>query len=686
MGKQRREKRKRQIDRQRQQTDISINLHDDNSEIKSQSICAEGVTRHVKFIITVLLISIWIFTLYSNSLNGPFIFDDTNNIAMNKAVHLEEFSTEGISNIFFENSFKRRPVSYFSFALNYYFDGDRVIGYRVVNILIHLLVGLVLYLFTKVTLQTPFLVGVYKFPCEIAALTGIMFLVHPVAVQSVAYVVQRMASLSALFYLLSMFCYLKARLTEKRRAWFWFCGFIAALLAFGSKENAAMLPVFILLYEWYFFQNLKWREGDLWFKWLILGLIAVTAIVLAIWGGELIDWILGKYNKNTIDPDQQFTIQERLLTELRVIVYYLTLLAYPHPDRLNLDYDFGLSTSLLTPVTTLGSLCLLVSLIGLAIIIARRNRLLSFAILWFLGNLVIESTVIPLEIIYEHRTYLPFMMLFLAFAALLPQLIQNRKLYRGIVSVLIIIFSFWTYQRSTVWGDNLALWQDAVNKAPGKYRTHQNLASALMENKQFDQALIHFVRASEMEPRIPSTHLGRGQALAKLGRLQEAVNAFEEVIRLQPNHFRAHADLGAVLMREGRNLEAIDELSTGLKLDPDNASIHYNLGLALAEVNRAEESIVHFRQAIELDRNLVLAMRNLAVLLFKKGEIDESISLLRKAAQLLPQNAVIWSDLGMALLTAERKQEAIATLRKALKLNPGLTTARQRLVQAESLP
>ncbi|MGR9037445.1 MAG: tetratricopeptide repeat protein, partial [Gammaproteobacteria bacterium] len=432
----------------------------------------------------------------------------------------------------------------------------------------------------------------------------------------------------------------------------------------------------------------------------------------ALWGGELADWILKGFKS------REFTLSERLLTELRVVVYYLSLLFYTHPDRLNLDYDFSLSTSLLSPLSTLGSLILILSLFCFAIAYSR-NRLLSFAILWYFGNLAIESTAIPLEIIYEHRTYLPFMMLFVIFSTFINQILHKWTWRLMVVGVLFFILSIWTSQRATLWGDDIEIWKDAINKSPNKARTHhnlgvvlrdkgwlnnaipyfknairldpnyfhahQNLGSALLKINQPEQALIHFTRSSEINPNYPVSHIGRGQALAKLGRPHEAIIAFEEVIRIEPDHYRVHGDLGAVLIEADRIEEAIKELSTGLKYDPDNASIHYNIGLALAQTNRSKEAIAHMRKAVDIDQKYVLALRNLSILLFNKGEIDEPITLLRKAARLSPEDAGIWSDLGMVLLTAGRKEEAIEFLRKALQLDPGLTSAQQRLQEAEGL-
>ena len=159
---------------------------------------------------------------------------------------------------------------------------------------------------------------------------------------------------------------------------------------------------------------------------------------------------------------------ERILTQLRVVIFYLSLLIYPNPSRLNLDHDFPISHSLFSPFTTFLSFLLIISLIILSILLIKRNRLVSYAILWFLGNLVIESSIIPLEMVFEHRLYLPSMGLIILVVALCFHL-PGRRWRNLIVSIfipLILLFSYWTYIRASVWSNQISLWSDAVKKSP----------------------------------------------------------------------------------------------------------------------------------------------------------------------------------------------------------------------------
>jgi hypothetical protein len=229
----------------------------------------------------------------------------------------------------------------------------------------------------------------------------------------VAYIIQRMNSMAAMFYILSMLFYVKFRMSGANRLkWLQFAGcVISALLAFGTKEITATLPFFIILYEWLFFQESspQWAKRNL----PLLGgaLVLVIIIALVYLNYDPVAKILNGYKI------RDFTPMQRVLTQSRVVIFYISLILWPSPSRLNLDHDFALSYSLLDPFTTVISIVVIFTLIVFAILSARKAPLLSFSILWFFGNLVIESSVIGLELVFEHRNYLPSMFAILAIVA-----------------------------------------------------------------------------------------------------------------------------------------------------------------------------------------------------------------------------------------------------------------------------
>jgi hypothetical protein len=257
-----------------------------------------------------------------------------------------------------------------------------------------------------------------------AALFGsLIFIAHPIQTQSVTYIVQRMASMAGMFYLLSMVLYIKGRLFSGRVKYVYFLGMILSyLLGVFSKESVAILPLFIALYEFYFFQNLDLgpRGKKILF---ILGavLLGLLAFGFMVWGKRYIELTIAGYQYRT------FTLSERVLTQFRVVLYYLSLLIYPHPSRLNLDYDFAISKTIVDPPTTLISMVIITGLIGYSFLAAKKKPVLSFFILWYFGNLVIESSIFPLEMVYEHRLYLPSVGPFVLFSLFLIRGIDQLK-------------------------------------------------------------------------------------------------------------------------------------------------------------------------------------------------------------------------------------------------------------------
>jgi len=387
--------------------------------------------------ISILLLFIIVgFLIYSNTYEVPFVFDDIHSIKNNTYIRINEITTDSLVNVFYKKkSSLMRAIPKVTFALNYYFHQYSLKGYRIVNIIIHILSGIILYFFIKTTLSISTLQSKYSNPDIIAFFSTIVWFVHPLHTQSVTYIVQRMTSMSAMFSVLSMLLYATGRIRQQQHisttfqnktvygpiisvTSLYFLGAVVVwFMALFSKENAAVLPFFIFLYEWYFFQDLdqKWIKRNM--KIIFAGVLLISVTAFIILGTSPLHRLksIADFGRN------EFTFMERILTQPRVVIHYITLLFYPHPSRLNLDYDFPLSHSLIDPVTTLFSVFAIIGLIWLAVYSAKQERLLSFCILWFFGNLVIESSVIPLAIIFEHRTYLPsmFICLFIVFYSII---------------------------------------------------------------------------------------------------------------------------------------------------------------------------------------------------------------------------------------------------------------------------
>jgi hypothetical protein len=533
-----------------------------------------------KEILLLLGLATLIFLVYSSNLSGPFIFDDSR-IENNPQLHITQLSLKNLARAGFESSPSTRPVSYITFALNHYFHGFDPQGYHLVNIAIHILAAIFLYLLIKTTLNLPLLRSRFEAYPWLPFAAALIWATHPLQTQSVTYIIQRMNSLAAMFYILSLYLYVKGRLVDgiSKKSVLFLCSLFVGLLSLGSKEIAFTLPFFILLYEWYFLQDLD----TVWLKRRVIPasiiFIFLAVLVFLYLGAGPIDIISKSYGA------RDFTMIQRVLTESRVVIFYISLLLFPHPARLNLDHHFIVSNSLFDPLTTLLSLGCLAILFGLAAVYARKYRLISFCIIWFLGNLLIESSLIGLEIIFEHRNYLPSMMAVLLIILPVFHFI-NRPSWLPIVilCLIVILLSSWTYTRNRIWSDRISLWSDCAAKSPLKARPHNNL----------------------------------GVALKKSGKLTAAVEHFNTTIRLDPEFTEAYNNLGNTYILLGKYDEGIRNYLAALQISPQNAKVHTNLGNAYAKRWELEKAIYHYSEALrkkpydqELQLNLLSVQRML---------------------------------------------------------------------------
>lgn len=571
---------------------------------------------------------------YMNALPGPFVFDDEHNIAKNRHIRIASLDPAGLYDAAFKSPLPNRPIANLSFAFNFYFNGFNVVGYRFVNILIHIVNGFLVFGLMRVTFRTPAFAALGEKADLMAASAALVWMLHPLHTQSVGYIVQRMTSLATLFYLLALLCYAQARLLPKgdarRHAFFGGCG-LAGLLALGSKEIAATLPAFIYLYEWYFFQGLQ----RAWLKRRLAALAAVvilTAVIGLVFLGsrDPVAQVMASYADGGISAGQ------RLLTQARVVCFYISLLIWPAPSRLNLDHDFPLSFALLDPGTTLAAVLALAGLLAAAVVTARRDPLSSYAILWFLGNLLIESSVIRLETVFEHRTYLPSVLPLAALAAALFRAFKRKWTAAAVLSALALLWAGWTWQRSQVWGDAIALWQDCMLKSPAKARPYNNLGSALSERNRLPEATAHFQKAIELNPAYGDAHYNLGYAWVRLGRLTEGTMQLQEAVRLEPRNYMAHNNLGVAYLLRENYPEAIRHLQTAVALAPEYETARNNLAVALKNSGDLEGAIHHLEQAIRINPNYVEAYNNLGLTLKDQGKLAEAVETFRRALALNP--------------------------------------------------
>jgi len=292
-----------------------------------------------------------------------------------------------------------------------------------------------------------------------------------------------------------------------------------------------------------------------------------------------------------------------------VVIFYLSLLIWPHPSRLNLKDEFALSYSLFDPVTTAISLGVIIGLLALAIYLAPRQRILSFCLLWFLDNLVIESSVIGLELVFEHRLYMPSMFLSLAVVMLFCRYLKFRWLQTLVLGMFVMVCAFWTFERNKVWNDELVFYRDCVQKSPAKARVHDGLGSALLKRGQVKEAIAQYNESLRLEPGFAAAHNNLGIAHIRSKDYPQAIYHFQEALRLMPGYVDALNNLNKL---EG-NLRIdgeITKIKNNLTHNPEDPAIHYSLGNLYIRRGQLNEAKNHFQKSLKLDPEYHRALNN----------------------------------------------------------------------------
>jgi len=540
--------------------------------------------------------------LYASTADFPFVFDDINNIRDNPHIRAEQLSWDALSRAATHGS-TTRPVAYASFALSYRVGGLEPAAYRWGNIAVHAVCGWLVYLLAlrllalhaRLSGQSP-PHSLPKTHVAAALLTAAIFVAHPLQTQSVTYVVQRMASLSALFSLVSLLCWLAGRVRAGGpRRWLWVAAFASWLLALLSKENAATLPAVVLLIEWFFLRDLD----PAWLRRHAAAIGAAVTVGVGLGVAYLAVWT-NAYHWEFYG----FTPVERMLSELRVLWRYLALVALPLPSWQNLGHEVAISRSLLDPPTTLVAGAGLALLFAGLVATARRRRLVAFCGLWFFVNLLIESSFLPIALMYEHRLYLPLvgpaLLVSHALFGLRPR-IEPWAVAAGVA--LIALLAVGTVSRNQVWRDETALWSDVVSKSPGDARAWNNLGQAHEQSGRFDAAARTFAEAARLDPDYPRAHANLGIALQRLGRLDEALESYAAALRLEPGIATTWSNRGSAYLALGRWDEARDDYLAALRLAPRSASARYGVGMALANLASWDAAAEHLEAALRLDRD-----------------------------------------------------------------------------------
>ncbi len=653
-----------------------------------------------------LLITLTSLLIYSSTFSFPFHFDDEPNITLNDKLR-------DLTNFWPPSG--TRYIGVLSFALNYHFGKLDVFGYHLVNITIHIMNGLLVWWLVILTFETPIMErfsNTSSLKNFIALFSSLIFTIHPVQTQAIAYIVQRFASLATLFYLLSLVLYIKARLLNQtatstgqnsnqkenhikiKFALCYLTSVASAILAMKTKEIAFTLPFIVVLYEFIFFSRPNFERwiSNLKRLYFIIPFLATLFIIpLSIIGTDKpLGDIMGEL-REAAQETEEIPRGVYFLTQFRVIATYIRLLFLP--IKQNLDYDYSLSYSLFD-LKTLISFLFLLSIFVVALYLLKKSwkthnsfgLLASFGILWFFITLSIESSIIPIrDIAFEHRLYLPSVGAIIAFSSAVFYALVHRKpkptpLFTACVLIIIAVpLGVGAYHRNFVWKNEVALWEDVVRKSPDKARGHNNLGLAYYKKGRVEEAIQEYLTAIKLKPDYLEAHQNLGGTYAKQGRLDEAIQEYLTALKLQPNYPGAHNNLGLAYYNQGRPEEAIKEFTAALRLNPDFAEAHYNIGLVYYSQGRLDEAIQEYTTALKLKPDYLEAHQNLAGVYYHQGRMDEAIQELMTALRLNPNLPDTHYNLGNIYKAKGLKDVAKREFETVLELRPNDQKARQAI-------
>ncbi|MCK5640067.1 MAG: hypothetical protein KAJ19_04695 [Gammaproteobacteria bacterium] len=506
---------------------------------------------------------------YQDAPGNGFHFDDLLNIVNYPPVHLEEFSIAGLYKAGKNPALSSRPLPSVTFAFDWWRGGGSPAPFQWTNMFLHGITALLVMLFIHTLLKQTNIPA--RYALGFAWLVAAVWAVHPIQVQTVTYVVQRMAIMAVLFSLLSVWCYIKARLVvDKKYRWYLF-SVIALVCGAISKEIAWITPALILIAEYGVLRHKKPLVNDT-SDYLLLSLpllvLAYVLIDIASGSGPISHIVAKGYMA------RDFSLSERLLSQPRVILFYLSQVGWPSPEHFSIEHDFSISTGILSPVSTLSALAVLLcwTVLGIYLLFRKQHRILGFALLWVPGTLVIESSVIPLEMVFEHRMYLPLVGLAILLALVLAAAYNYNIKLAGALSGLVILFMLYslsvTMQRVPDWESDLTLYESALDNAPTSSRLWENYGYALLGEGD----------------------IGRGRA------------ATEYSLLLSPDNAPALSNLGVVMARLNKHKDSIEYFKRALKLEK-NPSYHWNIALSYEKLKQCEQAEKYWLRAYALERN-----------------------------------------------------------------------------------
>ncbi len=629
-------------------------------------------------ILSILLIVIGI-TIYSNSFFSEYHFDDSYYIQNNTAIR----KLTNFRQIWDFEKYKTRVVAFYSFAINYFLHRYQVFGYHLFNFLIHLINSFLTWILISQLFSAWERAEAKEFKKKkiVSFVGALFFLVHPLQIQAVTYLSQRFASLATLFYLLALCLYLKGRLsfekTNRYRLAFYMLSGISAFLGMFTKETVFTLPVIFLLIEIFFFNKMNSIKGFLKFfkeNRIIPAVIIAFLLIIPTLFHFNFNVVMFKYSTpSQSHQGDMITFSNYFITQFRVMATYIRLLVMPMNQ--NLDYDYPVYNNVFCAPVLL-SLGLIVFLFYLAIKLSKKNKLITFGILWFFVTSSVESSIIPIRhVIFEHRMYLPAFGFCLVAAEGLSQVLGDKRKYLIVVLLIASIFSVATYRRNNVWKTEFSLWEDVVKKSPRKARGYQNLGLAYLAKENYKEAKKYFDLSLKYYPLSFQVINNLGGVYQAEGNNDKAIEYFSRAIDLNSDFEEAYVNRAAIYIRQEKHELALKDLNDAIRFNKRFEQAYLNRAYIFIEQKKYDLAIADYQKALELNPNYAEAFNGLGVIYKEQGEYDLALTNLNKALALDASISKTYNNRGNVYSKKEKLDLALNDFNQAIKLDPRYSQA-----------
>ena len=589
---------------------------------------------------------------YRHAWTAGYIWDDDVYVTQNQLLT----APDGLRRIWFslDSPSQYFPLVYTTFRLEYALWGLNPAGYHWVNILLHAANAFLVWRLL-LALRVP---GAW--------LAAALFALHPVHVESVAWITERKNVLMGLFFLLSLLAWVRFVERESKGVGKYYAlALLFYTLALFSKTTACTLPAALLLILW--LKKIPITLRRIWHvaPFVILG---IAMGLVTIW------W--ERHHQGTQGELFAIGLPERFLVAGRAFWFYLGKLFWP------VDLAFSYPRWTISVANPLDYIWLAAT-VGLAAVIYFARRRLGrgpeVALVYFAATLSPMLGFIMLytfrySFVADHYQYMASIGPLALAAAGLTLGAKFLERWRAILepalgAVLLGSIGFLTWQQCKMYLDSDALWQATIARNPQSWMAYNNIAISLLQKGKTNEAIAHYQKALELDPNYGEGHYNLANALLRLGRTEEAVAHYERALEIYPRNISARYNLASVLVQSGRVEEGIAHYREVLEMNPKHAAAHNNLGLTLLRSGRAEEAAVHYRQALAIDPNNAQANYNLANTLVQNGRLDEAVTHYRRALQSNPRDAAAHDRLSKVLRQLGRVDEADSHAAKARELS-----------------